>query len=624
MHSSPIHKWTPLNGIFDDTMLTFGKGKAAGSISEIAHIFRRAWSSKKPNYLPVSLKILFFLVMGFFVGSTRAHAQKLIATSDSKEVLVRNTFEVKYEFQGSTNAPLRAPDFKGLEIVSGPFQGSETTIINGHVTKKTTYSYTLAGLNPGTYTIRPASVTYKGQKIFSNPLTIKILPENSSTKTDSRPVFLETVVLDTPAYPGSQVNISYVLHTSINLADISLRNEDQYQSFIVRNLQADENGQYEVINGKKYLSKTIKRIALYPTQAGLVKLRPMEIDVEVPEKVKSKNTSLFDQFFSSTRYKTKILESDPVNIRTINFPTPIPDDFSGASGRLEMESFLSDKKITTDDAVSLKVQLTGTSNPTVIKPPVLDAPDDLTVFPPKVIQDTIREKDGKLAFSKTFEYLIQPQSTGKFNLKVKTSFFDIFSQSFKEIKSPSMNLVVTKGSAADATDEEPDTSSGANYMPFIWGILGLLIVLFGLYTWRRSHKNILPEEQIEELTEESAPIPTPKVEKTPLPEKEIQPAPIPDKPPFSISASAKGKQYLQEVLNETELYFEDKLHIPHAQFRKEAVFEQLQKNGNSPQKIQALKDWWAKVEAAIFANMPLPEGEDDILDQIKDITQQLT
>ncbi len=572
-----------------------------------------------------SMKSFFVLFFSCFLFAQATQAQALVARTDAKEVLVRSTFEVTYEFQGQLNNSFRAPSFKGLEIVSGPFRGSQTKIYNGKITKKTTYSYTLAGLNPGTYTIKPASATYKGKKIFSNSLTVKVVASTSTQKGDFDDVFLETVVLDTPAYPGSQINVNYVLYTSINLADMALRSEDEYQSFIVRNLKVDENGQYEVRNGKQYLRKVIKQVALYPTEAGLVKLEPMTIDIEVPEKVKSRNTSLIEQFFSSTRYNTKILKSDPVEIRTKNFPRPIPNNFSGATGRLEMETVLSDKKISMDDAVSLKVQLTGTSNPTEIKAPFLEIGDEFSVFPAKVIQDTIRQRDGKLAFQKTFEYLIQPQKIGKFNLLVKTSYFDNVSESFKEIKSPLLNLTVGKGSVSEENDTEVDAITSVNYMPFVWGILGLAILLFGLYVWKRSHRDILPEV----ATVEPNLMKPPKAERPNIESENIEqptdnePVKVSRPEAFTISKLVAGKEYLQEVLNETELYFEDKLQLPHAQFKKNQVFDLLKKKGNSAEQVQELKDWWARIESAIYANMPMHEDESKVLDEIKAIVDKL-
>ena len=571
------------------------------------------------------MKLLLTFFAGLFFFAQATNAQSLVARTDTKEVLVKNTFDVVYEFSGKLNDDsFRPPSFEGFEVVAGPFRGSETNVFNGKVSHKTTYSYTLVGMNPGTYTIKPAAVTYKGKKIFSNSLTVKVVANSSSQKENLDDVFLETVVLDTPAYPGSQVNISYVLHTSINLADMELLDEDEYQSFIVRNLKVDENGQYEVRNGKQYLRKVIKQVALYPTEAGLVKLKPMTVSIEVPEKVRSRSTSLIDQFFSSTRYKKIILETDPVEIRTKNFPRPIPNDFSGATGRLEMETVLGDKEITMDDAVSLKVQLTGTSNPTEIKAPFLEIGDELTVFPAKVIEDTIRQQGGKLAFQRTFEYLIQPQKVGKYNMLVKTSYFDIVSESFKEIKSPLLSLTVREGSNSTNEDEELDDDSSltVNYMPFVWGILGMLVFLFGLYVWKRNHRDILPEEApiVTNAVKEERPVEKVKHAAQPV---DNEPVKVKRSNVFNISKHIAGKEYLQEVLNETELYFEDKLNLPHARFKKNQVFDLLKEKGNSPQSIQELKDWWSRIEAAIYANMPVHEDESKFLNEIKAIVEKL-
>jgi len=567
-------------------------------------------------YSHLLLKVLTPTFCVFFFAQA-VKAQSLIATTDAKEVLVRNTFEVIYEFSGHANNSFRPPAFKGLEIVSGPSRGSETKIYNGQVSQKTTFSYILAGLNPGTFTIRPASISFKGKKIFSNSLVVKVLSKSPAGKGDVEDVFLETVVLDTPAYPGSQINVTYVLHTSINLADMSLRGEDEYNSFIKRDLEVDPNGVYEVLQGKQYLRKVIKQVALYPTEAGLVKVEPMTIDIEVPEKVKSRNTSLGRRFFSTTRYRTKVLKSDPVEIQTKNFPRPIPKNFSGATGRLEMEAVLGDTEISTDDAVSLKVQLTGVSNPTEIVAPFLEVGDELTVFPAKVILDTIKQQDGLLAFQKTFEFLIQPQKVGKYHLLVKASYFDTVSESFKELKSPVLSLNVKQGNTSTVEDDMDSGSQGvSSYMPIVWGLLGVLGLLLGLYFWKRNQREIMLDEEKDTPVQEIS-------EKTMV--QSARPMEVKKEvfKPFVITKHIAGKEYLQEVLNETILYFGNKLQLPHAQFRKDQVFNALKEKGNNPEKIQELMDWWSKIEASIYANMPMHDDESIVLDEIKAIVEKL-
>lgn len=569
--------------------------------------------------IPVFLSIFFFAQAG--------HAQDLKAHIDAKEVLVGHTFEVKYEFPDYVDGAFRPPAFKGLEVVEGMSRGNSVSIVNGRKTVKSTFSFTLAGMNPGIYTIRPAAVTYKGKKIFSKPLTIKVVsPGKQGKNQPTDDVFIQTVVLDTPAYPGSQVNVNYVLFTSVSIADVSIQKEDEYQAFIVRDIPIDENGTYQVVNGKQYLTQSIKHVALYPTQAGRVKVKPLVVQVEIPSGKRHTARSLIEQFFSSTQYQTAIIQSDGFDVLTHNFPAPIPNNFSGASGRLEMETSISEKNITTDDAVSLKVRLTGISNPTAIKAPILDLPDHLTSFPAKVIQDTIRSRDGQLAFSKTYEYLLQPDKAGKYHFKIKTSYFDVATQSYKELQSEDILLTVTQGSAVDLdeTGEEANAKLSVSSKPFLWGILGLLVVLFGIFAWKRSHKDIFPDEP------QTAPT-QPLAEKTKAPstapsttKKEDLPAPTPKKKGhFDITPGLTGKPLLREVLKETERYFEDQFNIPHAQFNKERLFKTLESQNLPPQAIHELKDWWMKVESALYANMPLPYDESKVLPEIKRIVSLL-
>lgn len=558
-------------------------------------------------HLPKFIFITLFL-WGF---APFAQAQKIYVETDAKEVLVGQTFDVSYSLIGVPHRAFHQPKFDGFKVM-GPQVGYTTRIVNGVRSKKTTISYTLMGDKPGKWIIPPATATVKGALIKSKSLSVEVVKPGQAGEMED--VFVDVVVLDTPAYPGSQVVLKYTLHTSINLVDISILQMDGFENFISSEIRVKEKSQYEVINGKQYLTKELKQIAIYPVADGNQNIRPLSIQVDIEKQ--NGRQSFMDQMFGSVSTIKRELSSPSVQIRTLPFPTPIPNNFSGAIGLLVMNAELDSGSITTDDVIGLRLKLVGFSNPENIKAPIIDLPNGLTAFPAKVLQDTSVTKDNRIAFVKLYEYLIQPEQVGDFSFDVKTSYFDPNSKTFKELVSQPFQIAVSQGTMVNDLDDNNDVVSFNFWM---WAVVPLLLGIVGFFFWKK--------KKVPVVVDNKPVVETPKQIK---PEKfNHRPAlqtvktTTKERKPFDIQPTLKGKQYLQRVLNDAEQFLGDKLEIPHGQFRKDDAFHRLAEKGNPPEKITALAKWWTMVETSIYANMPLSKPESNILAEIKDIVKSM-
>lgn len=130
-------------------------------------------------------KFTFFLLL--ILTTVYAWAdKKATLTAEAPDVVVSgDQFRLTFTVNTQKVKDFRAPSItKGFDVLMGPSrsQQSSTQIINGKVSSSSsiTYTYILMAGDAGTYTIPAASIEAEGEKIFSNAITIKVLPPDQS------------------------------------------------------------------------------------------------------------------------------------------------------------------------------------------------------------------------------------------------------------------------------------------------------------------------------------------------------------------------------------------------------------------------------------------------------------
>ena len=74
-------------------------------------------------------------------------------------------------------------------------------------------------------------------------------------------------------------------------------------------------------------------------------------------------------FFNNYRtVKTKV-SSKPVNIKVKPFPAAAPKSFNGAVGKFNLKASLDNNQVKANEAITLKLQLSGTGNIKLIDAP---------------------------------------------------------------------------------------------------------------------------------------------------------------------------------------------------------------------------------------------------------------
>ncbi|MEI7485658.1 MAG: BatD family protein, partial [Ignavibacteriota bacterium] len=161
-------------------------------------------------------------VLILFAASLQS--QTFTASVNSTTVGQNEPFQISFQFNGegiNSIKNFKAPDFKGLRILSGPNQSTSMQIINGAVSGSVTYSYYVQASNLGALIIGAASLDYKGKTFHSQPVKLTVIkgqaPQNNTQGGQQQRqqsalgdnVFLKVEADRQKVYTGEQVTVTY-------------------------------------------------------------------------------------------------------------------------------------------------------------------------------------------------------------------------------------------------------------------------------------------------------------------------------------------------------------------------------------------------------------------------------
>lgn len=544
---------------------------------------------------------LFFLVV--FCCPTNAQVS-FEASTDAKQVVENGYFEITFTLNNAQGSNFKAPPFKGFAVLNGPNRSMSTTIINGNVTRKVAYSYSLQPQKTGKQTIPPASIVVKGKTIKSNAVQIEVIKGSAAGKAASQEqqLFVKAEIDTNLVYLGQQLVVNYKLYTSVNIENYDIAFEPEYQGFFSRDIRRfDSRAVREVVDGIQYTTKVLKRIALFPQQTGLQTVEPMAVRLGVVVGNKRPNS-----FFFNNQIKPVTVQTNPLEINVKELPTPIPPAFSGAVGKYAMNSYIDKTNLTTDDAIGIKLTIQGNGDIKRLQPPNLNFPSNFEIYEPKVLEETSQESGGVLRGQKTIEYLSIPKQKGRYQIKPSFTYFDTDSAKFITLIPNIFNLNIRTGKGAPKSlvaspvqIEDKDiryiqtaTSFKSQGIPFPQTMLyyGLLILPFLVLTGAIVYKQILGKNsQIDLVLLKSQ-----KAEKVAI--KRLASA-------EQFLTNNKPRDFYDEISRALLGYVGDKLSIPLSQLSKDNVSQKLQSLNVKEQHITDFISIIKTSEMALFAGM---------------------
>ena len=411
--------------------------------------------------------ILFFILISTVIG---AWADGITFTANAPEVVVSgDQFRLSYTINSQKVRDFRAPSIQGFEVLMGPSRStqSSTQIINGNVTSTSTitFTYILMAGKEGTYKIPGATIVADGNNYTSNSVEIKVLPPDQSSsnagsgssarssrnqansgKITDKELFMTATASKTNVYEQEAILLTYKVYTQVNLTNLRGDIPD-LKGFHTQEVELPNQKTFslEHYNGRNYNTTIWRQLVLFPQQTGKIEIPSVTFEGTVSQMVASADP--FDAFFNGGNYVNinKNLVTPKLTINVKELPEGKPANFSGGVGEFTLSSSISTQDLKTNDAVTIKLVISGTGNMKLINTPEVAFPQDFEIYDPKVENKFNLTRNG-LAGNKVIEYLAIPRHAGTYTIpSIEFSYFDLKSQSYKTLKTDAYTLNVAKG-----------------------------------------------------------------------------------------------------------------------------------------------------------------------------------
>ena len=581
--------------------------------------------------------ILFFILISTVIG---AWADGITFSANAPEVVVSgDQFRLSFTINSQKVRDFRAPSIKGFEVLMGPSRSTQYQNYNGVVTNSITFTYILMAEKEGTYTIPGATIVADGNNYTSNSVEIKVLPPDQSSgsgnstsarssrnqansgKITDKELFMTATASKTNVYEQEAILLTYKVYTQVNLTALDGDIPD-LKGFHTQEVELPNQKTYslEHYNGRNYNTLVWGQLVLFPQQTGQIEIPSVTFEGTVSQMVASADP--FDAFFNGGNYVkiTKNIVTPKLTINVKELPAGKPANFSGGVGEFTLSSSINTQELKTNDAVTIKLIISGTGNMKLINTPEVGFPQDFEIYDPKVDNKFNLTRNG-LSGNKVIEYLAIPRHAGTYTIPpIEFSYFDLKSQSYKTLKTDAYTLNVAKGEGnsdqvvANFTSKEDlkvlgqdiryiktgdthltkkDDYFFGSISYYLWYIipLGLFIAFLAI-----NRKQAMENANV-------AKVRTKKANKVAT--KRMKNA-------GKLLAEKKSEAFYDEVLKALWGYISDKLSMPVSQLSKDNIEEELQKHQVSEELIKEFINNLNECEFARYA----PGNQDEKMDKI--------
>ena len=419
-----------------------------------------------------------FLILMISASLQMFAKEEVTLRASAPEVVVNgDQFRLTYTVNSQDVKDFLAPQAKGFDVLMGPSrsQQSSTQIINGKVSssRSITYTYILMAVSEGTFNIPSASIEVDGEKIFSNPLTIKVLPKDkedansnqgnsgissrnqkSSGRITDNDLFVLATASKTKVHEQEAILVTYKAYTTVDLRQLLGKMPDQ-QGFYVQEVElpTQKTFKLEHYKGRNYNTVVYRQYVLFPQKAGRLEIPAVTFDAVVAQRV-AVSDDPFEAFFNGGGYVevNKKIVAPKVVINVESLPSK-PEGYSGGVGTFTMKSDISTTELKANEAVTIKLTISGTGNMKLVSAPEVKFPHDFEIYDPKIDDNYQLTADG-LSGTKTIEYLAIPRHAGNFTIPpIEFKYFDIKSETYKTLKTDAYTLKVNKGDGSSANQQ---------------------------------------------------------------------------------------------------------------------------------------------------------------------------
>ncbi len=399
-------------------------------------------------------------------------AQSARAFLDRNPVLVNDQFVLNVEVSDSqsVDADPALPDLSAFAVYLGSSTSTSIQLSNGRMSTSYSIQYRFRATRQGAFEIGPVTLTAGGQDLRTDPLTIEIAGAptagagggaagraGADDGVSSDDLLITATLSEERTYVNQPVVVEYRILTRVDVEGVSVVRQPGAAGFWVEELAAPQRQERTVRDGVQYASQVIRRIALFPTSAGPKRLDPLVIEAQVRVQRRSRfgGDPFGDPFggiFGGGVFGRRVpvsVSSNALDLDVLPAPPGAPASYTGFVGPLAVSAGVDRTAAETNDALTLRLDVSGAGNIRTLPEPTLNLPAAFEVYPPEMREEVEPTADG-VRGRRVYEYVIVPREPGRVTIPpVELSYFDPDRGAYAVASSDPIDLTVT-GDAAPA------------------------------------------------------------------------------------------------------------------------------------------------------------------------------
>ncbi len=603
---------------------------------------------------------LLWLFMWLASGFTVATAQVTFKATAPAAVVQGEQFRLSFVLN-EEGKDLRLPDLSDFEVLFGPSTSTSFSqrTVNGKTTSERSISYTyiLMAKDIGTFTIPPAMIQVDGSEYKSNSLTVEVLPPDEASAQDpssgaaekrrgeersttasptvsAKDAFIRAIVSKGSPYEQEGFTVTFRLYTTLNIVNFGKIRFPEFEGFMVEEIELPMNQQLQMerYEGRNYYTADLRKTLLFPQRSGQITIPSGSIEMvfSVP------SGRRVSTFFGSQEVMVDVkkeMVTNPVAIKVKPLPANRPASYANAVGMFAMKPSISTTHTRANEAITLRLELSGTGNLKLIRDPEVRFPDNFETYDPTV-NNSFNVMTNGLNGIRTIEYMAIPRYEGNYTIPpVEFTYFDLSSNSYKTLFTPEYKLKIDKGdpsavstgafvSRQDVKVEqdirflktgEPSYTSSTNFFAgslgyWLWYLIPLVLLVIAYLINRK-------------LAIENANVAlmrTKKANKVAIRRLKVAERYLKEQ---------NKESFYEEVLRAVWGYFSDKLSIPVARLSKNNIEAELYEYGVGDELVNTFMNILDACEFARYApaesNVAMDQIYDDTLTAIGEMENRL-
>lgn len=345
-----------------------------------------------------------WLTMVILGGTLQSMAQGTAAVLlDRNPVVAGQGFRLTFEFSDANMALQKPPNIAGLRYLSGPSTSTSTQIVNGSMSSKRSYTYTVMASKPGT--LRIPSIEFKTQKetLRTEPVILKVVQKGSNAARAASPFEAVIEVDKKSVHIGEPVRVQYRIFNRMEAVDVRNYTFPELSGAWKETVDGeDPRWENNIVDGRRVQVATVRTDILYPTRTGPLEISGFHVDAQ-------QRVSFFN-----TRPVASTANAVTIEVKAL--PSPSPTSSLGSFEQLTVTwKMEGDKEPVTNEAVNLVLEFKGKGNLPLIGAPDVEWPKDLEVFDPEIADRITTDLKGQRG-RRTMTYLVIPRSPGRYEV----------------------------------------------------------------------------------------------------------------------------------------------------------------------------------------------------------------